>query len=74
MNNKEAIEYFLSGEDFENALINQSFIKKISGEDELDYDIDFNADNKKLIMELNHKYGLKVFQKIEILKKKVKNS
>jgi hypothetical protein len=43
MNNKEAVEYFLSDEDFENALINQSFIKKISGEDELDYDIDFTT-------------------------------
>ena len=37
---------------------------------QLDYDINYDADSKKLIMELNHKYGLKVFQKIEMLKSK----
>ena len=37
---------------------------------QLDYDINYDADSKKLIMELNHKYGLKVFQKIEMLKNK----
>jgi hypothetical protein len=48
----------------------QSYIYDACYTTQLDYDIDFNADNKKLIMELNHKYGLKVFQKIEILKNK----
>jgi len=48
----------------------QNYIYEACYTTQLDDDINFNADNKKLIMELNHKYGLKVFQKVEILKNK----
>ena len=34
----------------------------------LEQEIDFNPNTKKLIQELNHKYGLKVFAKTEVLK------
>lgn len=34
----------------------------------LEQEIDYNLDTKKLILELNHKYGLKVFSKTEVLK------
>lgn len=48
----------------------QSYIYDACHTTQLEDDINYDADNKKLIMELNHKYGLKVFQKIEILKNK----
>lgn len=48
----------------------QNYIYEACYTTQLENDIDYDADNKKLIMELNHKYGLKVFQKIEILKNK----
>lgn len=48
----------------------QSYIYDACHTTQLENDINYDADNKKLIMELNHKYGLKVFQKIEILKSK----
>lgn len=48
----------------------QSYIYDACHTTQLENDINHDADNKKLIMELNHKYGLKVFQKIEILKSK----
>lgn len=46
----------------------QNYIYEACYTTQLENDIDFDADNKKLIMELNHKYGLKVFQKIELLR------
>lgn len=48
----------------------QNYIYDACYTTQLDDDINYDADNKKLIMELNHKYGLKVFQKVELLKNK----
>ncbi len=48
----------------------QNYIYDACFTTQLEDDINYDADNKKLIVELNHKYGLKVFQKIEILKNK----
>ena len=48
----------------------QNYIYDACYTTQLEDDIDFNADNKKFVMELNHKFGLKVLEKVEILKSK----